>query len=152
MVEIEHIVSIKWSNPDGVPYDEMRTFSAAFNVIDNTSQPVRCHQLGGRGFINLTSEIYPAHDLAVWDLLENGRDDEAQALFDRVNIPLREFYARVTKKSGGQARVKKGMMGLIGNPMGASRPPSQPLDEFELSELQAIMCSYGWPITIGGPT
>jgi 4-hydroxy-tetrahydrodipicolinate synthase len=150
MVEIEHIVSIKWSNPEGVPYEEMRTFSAAFNVIDNSSQPVRCHQLGGRGFINLTSEIYPAHDLAVWDLLENRRHDEAQVLFDHVNVPLREFYARVTQKSGGQARLKKGMMALIGRPMGASRPPSQPLDDVEMSELREIMRGFGWPIVIGG--
>jgi len=124
----------------------MRKFAHIFNVIDNSSQPVRCHKLGGRGYINLTAEVYPPHDLRIWELLESKRYDEAQALFDKVNTPLREMYAKVYQQSGGQARVKKGMMALMGRPMGASRPPSLPLNEAQMAELRQILLSFGWPV------
>lgn len=146
MADFEHVVAIKWSVPESIDYQEMRTFADTFNVIDNTSQAVRCHRLGGRGYINLTAEVYPPHDLKLWDLLESHRYDEAQALFDRVNRPLRDFHTKLMTKSGGQARMKKGMMALMGHPMGASRPPSEPLSAAEMTELRGLMEGFGWPV------
>ena len=102
MADFEHVVAVKWSVPEDQDYEDMRQFAHIFNVIDNSSQAARCHKLGGRGYINLTAEIYPPHDLKIWELLENGQHDEAQALYDRVNNPLRELYAK--QISGGQAR------------------------------------------------
>lgn len=146
MADFEHVVSIKWSVPEGQDYEDMRKFAHIFNVIDNSSSAPRCHKLGGRGYINLTADVHPAHDLKIWDLLESGQYDEAQALFDKVNKPLRELYAKCYRRSGGQARVKKGMFELIGIPMGASRPPSLPLNADELGELRDIMRSFGWKV------
>ena len=144
MADFEHIVSVKWSVPEDQGYDDMSKFGSMFNVIDNSSQPVRCHKLGGCGYINLTSEVYPPHDLRIWELLESHQYDEAQKLFDSVNNPLRELYAK--QISGGQARLKKGMMALMGMPMGASRPPSLPLSEDEMAELRQVLLSFGWPV------
>ncbi len=146
MADIEHVVSIKWSNPDDVAYDEMRRFAHIFNVIDNGNSPVRCHQLGGRGYINLTAESYPAHDLRLWKLIEDKQYDEAQALQDSVNEPLRAFYEKTAVRSGGQARLKKGIMALMGQSVGSSRPPSKPLSEDEMEELRGILLSFGWPV------
>ena len=145
MADFEKVVAIKWSVPENQDYEDMRKFARIFNVIDNSSQAARCHKLGGRGYINLTAEIYPPHDLKIWESLENGQYDEAQALYDRVDDPLRDFYARCAAKSGGQARLKKGMMELMGHPMGASRPPSLPLSEAEMDELRQILIGFGWP-------
>ena len=94
----------------------------------------------------MTAEIHSPHDLRIWELLEARRYDEAQAQFDRVNIPLREMYARLAQKSGGQARLKKGMMALMGIPMGASRPPSLPLNSAEMAELNDLLVGFGWPV------
>ena len=147
MADIEHVVSIKWSTPDDVAYDEMSRFSHIFNVIDNGGGPVRCHQLGGRGYINLTAESYPAHDLRLWELLESKQYDEAQALQDSVDTPLRDFYEKTAVRSGGQARLKKGIMALMGQPVGSSRPPSKPLNADEMEELRQVLISFGWPVT-----
>ena len=144
MADFEQVVSVKWSVPEVQDYDDMSKFARMFNVIDNSSQPVRCHKLGGRGYINLTSEVYPPHDLRLWELLESHQYDEAQELFDSVNNPLRELYAK--QISGGQARLKKGMMALMGMSMGASRPPSLPLSEDEMAELRQVLLSFGWPV------
>jgi len=60
MADFEHVVSIKWSVPEGQDYEDMRKFAHIFNVIDNSSSAPRCHKLGGRGYINLTADVHPA--------------------------------------------------------------------------------------------
>jgi 4-hydroxy-tetrahydrodipicolinate synthase len=146
MADIEQIAAIKWSAPEDVDYDEMAKFSGIFSVIDNGGGPAVCHKLGGRGYINLTAEAYPAHDLKVWDLLESGQYDEAETLFDSVNEPLRVLDEKFAVRSGGQARLKKGIMALMGQPVGVSRPPSKPLNENELAEVRKALLGFGWPV------
>ena len=90
---------------------------------------------------------YPPHDLALWELLEARRYDEAQALWDRVNKPLREFMEKAAQRSGGY-RVGKAMMALMGRPMGEPRPPTLPLDPQEMAELRELMAGFGWPIPV----
>jgi 4-hydroxy-tetrahydrodipicolinate synthase len=148
--DFEQVVSIKWSVPEGRDFDDMAKFSDRFAVIDNTGQLARSHKLGARGYINLTVESYPPHELKVWELLEAGKHDEGQALFESVDAPLREFYVKLEQRSGGQARLKKGIMALMGQPVGASRPPSKPLNEAELAELRDVLLGFGWPVKASG--
>ena len=145
LADAEHVVAIKWFTPPDQNYDDMREFADFVNVIDNSDQPIRCHRNGGRGYINNTMNVYPAHDLALWELLESRRYDEAQALWDRVNQPLATFIKEAAQRSGGY-RVNKGMMALMGQPMGAPRPPTLPLDSQELAALHELLVSFGWPV------
>ena len=146
MADLKQVAAIKWSAPEGVDYDEMAKFSGTFNVIDNGGGPARCHRLGGRGYINMTLESYPPHDLKVWELLEKGKYDEAEALNDSVEVPLRALYEKIDQRSGGQGRLKKGMMALMGQPVGASRPPSKPMNLEELEELHQLLVGFDWPV------
>ena len=146
MADFEQVAAIKWDNPEGVPYDDMTKFCQTFNVIDNSGQPARCHELGGNGYINLALEAYPAHYMRVWELAENGQYEECQALHESADIPLRKLYAKFEQASGGQARLKKGIMALMGQPVGASRPPSKPLSPEETEELRQVMVNLGWPV------
>ena len=146
MADFEHVVAIKWSVPEGQDYDEMRQFAHIFNVIDNTAQPVRCHKLGGRGYVQTVSTAYPPYALRIWDLLESRQYDEAQRLYEQVTISVWEVMYKFYENSGGQARVMKGMMALMGVPMGDSRPPSLPLSDDEMAELRQLLLSFGWPV------
>ncbi len=149
MKDFESVVAVKWNtwgSPEGQEYEDMTQFADVFNVIDNTVSPVRCHQLGGAGFIQTTVDVYPPHDLRVWEMIENKQYEEAKAEFDRVQLSLRELGAKFAERSGGQARLKKGMMELMGMPMGASRPPSQPLNDEEMAELRDVLVGFGWPV------
>ena len=150
MSEIENVVSIKWSNPADVAFDEMSKFSDRFNVINNGGDPVTAHELGGRGYINLTAHSYPKHDLTIWDLMENKKYDEARELYKTVDEPLRKINEKINERSGGQGRIVKGMMALMGLPCGASRPPSEAMDVNELNELRALLVSFGWPVQLTG--
>jgi 4-hydroxy-tetrahydrodipicolinate synthase len=146
MADFAQVAAIKWSTPDDIAYEEMAKFSDTFNVIDNGGGPAECHKLGGRGYINLTLESYPPHDLKIWDLLENKQYDEAAALFNSVDEPLREFSDTVGARTGGQGVVKKGIMALMGQSAGGSRPPSEPMTEAELEGLREVLLSFGWPV------
>ena len=41
-------------------------------------------------------------------------------------------------------------MALMGQPVGASRPPSKPLNEAELAELRDVLLGFGWPVKASG--
>jgi 4-hydroxy-tetrahydrodipicolinate synthase len=144
LADAEHVVAVKWAVPADKDYDAMREFSQIFNVIDNSSNPVRCHQNGGKGYISTVIHAFPQHDLQVWDLVEAGRYAEAQAEFDRVNLPIRDFMGKLARQSGGY-RVQKALMEIIGRPVGQPRPPSLPLSPAELAELREIMIGLNWP-------
>lgn len=148
MKDFEHVVAVKWGVPPDQEntYDEMSKFVGFLNVIDMDGKVAHCMRMGGRGYINLTADVYPPHDLKIWQLLENKKYDEAQALFDRVDMPLKEFFGKAAARSGGAARMKKGMTALMGMPMGSSRPPTLPLDAGELDELRRILVGFGWPV------
>ena len=148
MSEIENVVSIKWSNPADVAFDEMSKFSDRFNVINNGGDPVTSHELGGRGYINLTAHSYPKHDLTIWDLMENKKYDEARELYTTVDEPLRKINEKINERSGGQGRIVKGMMALMGLPCGSSRPPSEPMDVNELNGLREHLVNFGWPVQL----
>lgn len=143
--DAENVVAIKWVVPPTQDYDEMTTFADHFNVIDNSSQPVRCAKNGGHGYIDPTTAVHPAHPLAVWDLCLAGEYDEAQTLFDNVKNPLRDLMGRVSKRSGGYNTLK-GHMAVIGKPVGPPRPPTLPLTDDELAELRELTIGFGWPI------
>lgn len=143
LADAEKVVALKWSVPAGEDYDEMRQFAHIFNVIDNSLQPARCHKNGGRGYISRTVAAYPPHDLKVWQLLEAGRYDEAQAKFDAANKAFEPFRARILQESGPN-RFVKGVMAAMGQPVGPPRPPTLGLNENEIAELRTIVRSLGW--------
>ena len=147
MADFEHIVAIKWSVSDDFEYEEMKKFVHIFNVLDNNTDPILCHKLGGRGYFNTFNDAYPAHDIKLWGLMESKRYEEAEALYQHPRTPeMAAFSKKVMAKSGGIARIKKGIMEVVGQPVGPMRPPSLPLTEEEIDELRDIVRSWGWPV------
>ena len=149
MADFENVVAVKWSNPEDVPYEDMTKLTDVFNVIDNSGQPALCHRLGGRGYINDTVPAYPPHDLQIWELLESGDYDAADTMFNSVWTSLGKFSERIGQRSGGQSRLVKGLMEVMGQPTGPPRPPSRSLNEEELAELRHIVEVFGWPVARG---
>jgi 4-hydroxy-tetrahydrodipicolinate synthase len=141
--DAEHVVAIKWSVPEGEDYDEMQRFSDTFNVIDNTNQPVRCHKLGGRGYISGTVAAYPQHDQKVWELMEAGQYEQAQAELERVSKVLSPVRTKIGQVSGGY-RFGKGLSAALGRPVGPPRPPTLPMTEKEIAELREAVQELGW--------
>ena len=139
--DAEQVAALKWNTPND--YDEMNEFSHIFNVIDNAGETVRCHKNGGRGIVSATAGAYPAHDIEIWNLLEAGKYEEAQAEKDRVADLIGPVRQKVAENGGGY-RLVKGMMEIIGRPAGPPRLPTEPLNDEEMAELRASMEKIGW--------
>ena len=118
-------------------------FSGEFNVIDNSGQNVRCRKNGGAGFVSAFGPAYPKHDLKVWDLIETGKYEEAEALQNSFSETIGPALAKISSNSGGY-RAARGMMELVGHPVGPPRLPTEPLTSEELSDLKVAMENYGW--------
>ena len=145
MADFEHIVAVKWSVSDDYEYEEMKRFSRIFNVIDNNTDPILCHKLGGRGYIGF-DPVFPKRHLNIWELLESRRYEEAQNLLDSRGTPeFREFATRVMNKSGGISRLGKGMWEVMGWRVGSMRPHSLPLTPAELDKLREIVKGFPEP-------
>ena len=147
MADFEQVMAIKWCEPSSYKYEEMEALAPHFNILENGSNLKVCYQLGGCGFLDEEAPAYPQHDLKVLDLMESGRLDEGQELWDSATGPLQSFYSRMTVRSGGQARLKKAVMEAMGKSMGPMRPPSLPHSEEEMEELRGIIRGIGWPVS-----
>ncbi len=146
MRDFEKIIGIKWSPPKGVKYEEIFDLSEVFNIVDNSNQPVRCHKLGGKGFLSDGIAAYPQYFIGIWEMLEKGLYYKDKSECNRVMLPLVEFYGMVTSNNGGDGQVEKALSETMGLPMGPPRPPSLPLNEIEMAELKSLMTSWGWPV------
>ena len=94
MADFEHIVAITWSVSDAYEYDEMKRFVHIFNVIDNNTDVITCHKLGGRGYINTFNDGYPPHDIKIWELLESRQYDEALKLYNHPRTPEMAAFSK----------------------------------------------------------
>lgn len=143
--DAEHVVAMKWSVPDGEDYGDMQKFSDDFNVIDNSgrTKSVWCHQNGGAGYISQFVAVYPAHDIHVFQLMEQGLYKEAQEEIETANRELGPWMDKTKLKSGGY-RQGKAMLAALGRPMGAPRLPTLPCTDEEISEVRTIFEKLGW--------
>jgi 4-hydroxy-tetrahydrodipicolinate synthase len=147
MADIDNVVAIKWpgSAEDG-SYEPMRKFTDRFNVIDNTASPVNCIRNGGHGYVQTVLDANPEHELKVWDLIQEGKLDEAEKLYDSVYDDIKEMYQLVSKRTGGQSLVFKALSVIVGHPLGPPRPPSKPLNDEEMEQLRGKVRSWGWEV------
>ena len=124
----------------------MTKFVHIFNVIDNSANPVGCAELGGHGYVQTTLDVYPQQDLRVWELIQAKRFDEARTLYHSVYDDIRATYDKVSKRTGGQSVVFKGLMSIMGHHTGTPRPPSKAMNDEEMAELREKVAGWGWPV------
>ena len=146
MADFEHIVAIKWCTPRSYDYDEAAALAPKFNLLENGKNLGGIYKLGGKGFLDEQALANPQYELQILEHLEAGRYDEGQAMWDAISAPLGKFYQKLQERSGGQARLKKGVMNAMGHPVGSMRPPSLPLTDQEMDELRDLLKSFGWQV------
>ncbi len=144
MADFEQVMAIKSGQIS--TWEEMEALAPLFNILENGPNVGQCFRLGGQGFLDDNATAYPQHDLTILGLLEAGKFDEGQALWDSASPALADFYRKLTVRSGGEARLKKAVMAAMGMSMGPMRPPSLPHSAEELDELRGLLRGFGWPV------
>ena len=146
MADIDNVVAVKWGGSSEGVYEDMTKFVEIFNVIDNSVNPVGCAELGGHGYVQTTLDVNPKHDLRVWALIQAKRYEEARTLYHSVYDDIREMATKVSKRTGGQSVVMKGLMAIMGHNVGGPRPPSKALNDEEMDVLREKVAGWGWPV------
>ncbi len=147
LAELERIVSLKWSTPDGGRSfaKGVARFANRLTVVDNQGLQVLTHMLGGTGYITHLATVWPEHDLSIWSRMESGDYLGALNEFENVNWPWLDFRVKMGGRTGGESAPVKAALELRGRPGGPCRPPTRSLNAEERAELREILIRIGVP-------
>jgi len=148
LAELERIISLKWSTPDGGATfaKGVARFAERFAVVDNQGLQVLTHMLGGTGYVSHLATVWPEHDLALWDKMEKGDYKIALSGFQHVNWPWTDFRGKMWARTGGESSTVKAALEICGRPGGPARPPTRVLNTEERVELREILIRIGAPV------
>ncbi len=147
LTELERVVSLKWSTPDGGRgfAQGVARFADRLAVVDNQGLQVLTHMLGGTGYITHLATVWPEHDLSIWARMESGDYVSALGDFQNVNWPWLDFRVKMGGRTGGESNVVKAALELRGRPGGPCRPPTRALNVEEREELRELLIRIGMP-------
>lgn len=147
LAELERVVSLKWSTPDGgATYAKgVARFADRLAVVDNQGLAVLTHMLGGTGYITHLATVWPEHDLSLWDKMEKSDYIGALDGFQKINWSWYDLRSKIGSRTGGESNVIKAALELCGRPGGPSRPPTRGLTPEERAELRELLISIGAP-------
>ena len=147
LAELERVVSLKWSTPDGgATYSKgVAKFADQLAVVDNQGLQVLTHMLGGTGYVTHLATVWPEHDLSLWDKMESGDYVGALGGFQNVNWPWTDFRGKMWASTGGESSTVKAALEICGRPGGTARYPTRILTEEERAELREILTRIGAP-------
>ena len=144
LAKIESVVSIKrGQEPDIKDYiGALERFSDQLAFIDNSYgyTAALAHMHGASGYITGIAAFWPQGEAEFWNLLEQRRYAEAEALHARQY----EFWDFADNRMGGYAtNVLKACAEYAGIPVGSVRPPFRNLSSQERETLHAILYRMG---------
>jgi len=137
LAELPNVVALKWSAPSSFEFTQgLRTFADRLAIIDNENQMIWSHMLGAVGFITHIGNFWPEYPLALWDLLEGRRYEEAIDKLAQFQWPWLEWAGQAGQETEGEGPFIKAAMEEVGLRAGPPRPPARPVS----SQLREKLC------------
>ena len=126
LLDIPNTVVVKWGSPslDNF-YQGVLRFTSRSAVVDNSLLPVIGHVLGCRAWISHVPNFYPQHSWRVSELMEEGRYQEAQKVYDAFMVPYFELTGQIGAQTAGEGVFVRPGMEAAGLTAGYSRLPSR---------------------------
>ena len=146
LTEMEWILSLKWSSPSNYTYTRgIERYTGRLAVVDNAGMTTLSHLLGATGFITHLANIWPQHEVALWEQMDRGDYTGAQAEMVRVNWRWYDFRVKMAQITGGESVVLKAAYNIIGRRGGPLRPPTQDMSPEFRKELEVLLIEIGAP-------
>jgi 4-hydroxy-tetrahydrodipicolinate synthase len=146
LAAMEWIVALKWSHGSVYGYTRgVERFADKLAVVDNYGLAVISHMLGATGFITHLANIWPEHEVALWERMDAGDYAGAQAELQRANWRWLDFRVKMAGITGGEANVVKAAYDLVGRRGGPVRPPTHDMSPEHRAELKALLKEIGVP-------
>lgn len=147
LAEIPQVVALKWSTPGILEYQlGMRQFGDRLGMIDNMLLPVLSKMTGAVGTNLHPAMFWPEWGVRLWEALEAGDWDAAQADVDLLLLPFYQIIRDIGRVTGGEGHIDKLALELVGLPGGTTRPPTRPLPPVFRDRLQRLCLEVGVPL------
>jgi 4-hydroxy-tetrahydrodipicolinate synthase len=115
LCQLPSSIGAKWASPDPAIFAEgIGRLQAKVAVVNNTFHTILGHQLGSRCFVSHWPNFHPEWCFRIWELMEDGRYDEAQREFDDVMNPYQALVARIAAQTAGEGVFVRPLMEAAG--------------------------------------
>jgi 4-hydroxy-tetrahydrodipicolinate synthase len=146
--EFGNIRAIKWSatsQPEVMAgYIEL---SEQYAMINNGPALLHGALLGASGFVTHLANVWPEHQVALWELIESGDYQKATQEYLKVQWPWRSLrvwaYDNIARGESLTIKPAAEMTGFHGGP---SRPPFVTFDEEQRAHVRSILEQIGAPL------
>jgi dihydrodipicolinate synthase/N-acetylneuraminate lyase len=150
LADMDQILALKWACDNAhVFLRAIELFAGRLAIVDNMGLTVMAHMMGATGWITHLANIWPEHEVALWEQMDAGDYVGAQAEFQRVNWRWLDFRGKMARLTGGEANVVKAAYELIGRRGGPVRPPTRDMSPKHRAELKALFLEIGVPGVAG---
>jgi 4-hydroxy-tetrahydrodipicolinate synthase len=144
LTRIPGVIGVKWATPNVMVLAEaMRRAGPGVNFVCGLAEPWAppMAALGTQGFTSGLINVLPERSVAVRDALKRG--DYAAARAEIAAIAGFEAL-RSEEQNGANVAVVKAALGMIGDDVGAARPPAAwPLPPGSLAKLRDLLAGWG---------
>jgi len=144
LCRVPGVIGVKWATPNVMVLAEaMRRAGPEVNFVCGLAEPWAppMAALGTQGFTSGLINLLPARSVAVRDALRRG--DYAAARAEIAAIAGFEAL-RSEEQNGANVAVVKAALGMIGDDVGAARPPAAwPLPPGSLARLRDLLAGWG---------
>ena len=132
---LENVRYIKESSGDISRVREIHRISDRVSVFAGY-HPFESLAAGANGYVSVIGNFLPAESAAVCNLMDEGRNEEALRLYNRM-IPLLNAIA-----GDKYVSATKCAMAAVGMPIGDARPPRLALPEAEAANLHSLIAEF----------
>jgi 4-hydroxy-tetrahydrodipicolinate synthase len=144
LTKIPNVIGVKWATPNMMVLAQaIRRADPGVNFVCGLAEPWAppMAALGTRGFTSGLINVLPERSVAVRDALRAGD-------FPRANAEIAAIAGfealRAEEQNGANVSVVKAALGMIGDDVGAARPPAAwPLPPGSLAALRNLLESWG---------
>ena len=146
LADLDWVLGFKWTHTDAFEYMRgVERYGDRVAVIDNMVMHVMSHMLGATGFITHLANLWPEHEIGLWERMDAGDYAGAQAEIQRANWPWFDYRVKLADFSGGESNVLKAAFELLGRRGGPGRLPTRPLTDQHRAELRSLLKTIGVP-------
>jgi dihydrodipicolinate synthase/N-acetylneuraminate lyase len=140
--------AIKWSSQDATEvlsgYIEL---SDTYAMINNHPSLLQAALMGATGYVTHLANVWPEHEVALWEMLEAGDYQAAKQEFVTVQWLWRGLrswaYNEVARGESLAVKPAAEMTGFHGGP---SRPPMVTFDREQRAHVRSILERMGAPL------
>ena len=140
--------AIKWSASSA--FEMMAGYielSDKYAMINNGPSMLHGALLGTNGFVTHLANVWPEHEVELWQLIESGDYKEATKEYLRVNWPWRNLRAwAYNNVARGESLVVKPAAEFTGFHGGPSRPPMVTFNEEQRAHVRSVLKKIGAPL------